>query len=192
VYVYHPPLTVGLAAAVVGIVRRVPFVYDVQDLWPDTLAATGMLGSERLLRFIGAAASWVYKRAAVVLAQSPGFVTRLIERGVPAEKVRLIYNWCDEDALAEREAAPDSAIAALEGRFNVVFAGNMGKAQALESVIDAASIVAARSDRLQFVFVGGGTATLCSCHVCRWVRLATCWILPTYSSSIYGTYRFSR
>ncbi|HEY0705462.1 MAG TPA: glycosyltransferase family 4 protein, partial [Polyangia bacterium] len=157
VYVYHPPLTVGLAASLVSLVRRAPFVYDVQDLWPDTLAATGMISSRRILRMIGWLADWVYRRAALVLAQSPGFVDRLIERGVPAEKVRLVYNWCDEDALARREAAPPAALAALNGRFNVVFAGNMGKAQALESVIEAASIVAARSDRVQFVFVGGGT-----------------------------------
>jgi glycosyltransferase involved in cell wall biosynthesis len=155
-YVYHPPLTVGLAAAVIGGIRRIPFIYDVQDLWPDTLAATGMIGSPRLLSIVGGLAEWVYRRADIVVAQSPGFVTRLIDRGVPPEKVRLIHNWCDEASLATRSAAAVD-LAPLAGRFNVVFAGNMGKAQALDAVLDAAAIVARRDARVQFVLLGGGT-----------------------------------
>jgi colanic acid biosynthesis glycosyl transferase WcaI len=158
VYVYHPPLTVGLAAAAISLVRRMPFVYDIQDLWPDTLEATGMIGNPRLLRVIGKLANWVYGRATVVLAQSPGFVKRLVERGVPSEKVRLVYNWCDEESLAAKGAADQPVdVGVFAGRFNVLFAGNMGKAQALESVLDAAALLEPRAPEVQFVFVGGGT-----------------------------------
>jgi colanic acid biosynthesis glycosyl transferase WcaI len=156
-YVYHPPLTVGLSAMVIGAFRRVPFVYDIQDLWPDTLQATGMVGSRTLLRFVGWLVGRVYGSAALLVAQSPGFVGRLIARGVPAHKVRLVYNWCDEEALSARAADPGIDLTVFEGRFNVVFAGNMGKAQALESVVEAAALVAERDARVQFVFVGGGT-----------------------------------
>jgi len=51
-YVYHPPITVGLAAALSGLVRRLPFVLDIQDLWPDSLAATGMTGGPLLMRLV--------------------------------------------------------------------------------------------------------------------------------------------
>ena len=153
-YVYHPPLTVGVAAAVVGLFRRVPFVYDVQDLWPDTLQATGMFRNRAGIKIIGWAADWVYRRAAVVVAQSPGFRQRLLARGVPERKLRLIRNWCDEAALSRRATLDTSR---LSGRFNVVFAGNMGKAQGLEAVLAAADLVRAQAPDVQFVFVGGGT-----------------------------------
>ncbi len=157
VYVYHPPLTVGLAGTVIGLFRRVPFVYDIQDLWPDTLGATGMIQSGIGIRAVGRVADWVYRRATLLLAQSPGFETRLIERGVPAAKVRLVYNWCDEEALSARADRMGFDPGQFADRFNVVFAGNMGMAQALESVIAAAALVANRNSRVQFVFVGGGT-----------------------------------
>jgi colanic acid biosynthesis glycosyl transferase WcaI len=83
IYAYHPPLTVGMAAAVLGLIKRAPFVYDVQDLWPDTLAATGMMRAQFPLKVIEEVARWVYRRAAHVVAQSPGFAARLAERGVP-------------------------------------------------------------------------------------------------------------
>jgi glycosyltransferase involved in cell wall biosynthesis len=156
-YVYHPPLTVGIAAAVIGFLRRIPFVYDIQDLWPDSLAATGMIASENVLDVVAGVANRVYRRAAVVVAQSPGFVARLIERGVPPAKLRLIYNWCDEDALATRADDPGFDPRLLEGRFNVVFAGNMGKAQGLRAVVAAAGIVEKQDERVQFLFVGEGT-----------------------------------
>ena len=156
IYAYHPPLTVGLAAAALGVAKRAPFVYDVQDLWPDTLAATGMVGDARLLRVVGKVAKWVYGRAAYVVAQSPGFQRTLASRGVPKTKLGVIYNWCDEDQLV-LEHDPKIAEELKAGhRFNVVFAGTMGKAQGLESVLRAAELVAERGARAQFVFVGGG------------------------------------
>lgn len=156
IYVYHPPLTVGVAAGLISLFRGLPFVYDVQDLWPDTLAATGMFRNRVGLKIVGWIANWVYRRASVVVAQSPGFQRRLRERGVPDSKLRLIRNWCDEPALARRAAAKID-VSGLHGHFNVVFAGNMGKAQGLESVLAAAASLQREAPDVQFVFVGGGT-----------------------------------
>jgi glycosyltransferase involved in cell wall biosynthesis len=156
IYVYHPPLTAGLAAIAVGALKRAPFVYDVQDLWPDTLGATGMVGNARVLRAVDRLARWVYQRAAFVVAQSPGFRQALASRGVPESKLDVIYNWCDEDQLhLEHNPGIAKDLAAGE-RFNVVFAGTMGKAQGLESVLRAAQLLAERGSGAQFVFVGGG------------------------------------
>lgn len=159
IYAYHPPLTVGLAAAVLGLVRRTPFVYDVQDLWPDTLAATGMVGSQLPLKLVDRVARWIYGRAAHVVAQSPGFASRLAERGVPAGKLSVIYNWCHEDGT---DVGSDAQIATeLEAgrKFNVVFAGTMGKAQGLGAVLRSAKLLDGPGSRIQFVFVGGGIET---------------------------------
>jgi len=156
IYVYHPPMTVGLSGALIGWLRRTPFVYDVQDLWPDTLRATGMIGNARALKIVGAVCNWIYRRASHIVVLSPGFRSLLAERGVPAEKISLIYNWCDETTLRAPTTATGD-LSFLDDRFNVVFAGNMGKAQALQAVLAAAALVARQDKRVQFVFVGGGT-----------------------------------
>jgi glycosyltransferase involved in cell wall biosynthesis len=154
-YVYHPPLTTALSAAVISMVRGVPFVVDVNDLWPESLAATGMVRNERLLALVGRMCLWVYRRAARVVVGTPGIRDRLIERGVPAEKIEVIYNWSDEQAL-RLPVQTLSADVGMADRFNVVFAGNMGKAQALDAVLRAAKRVESVDPRIQFVFVGGG------------------------------------
>lgn len=155
IYVYHPPLTVGLTAMVLGAVKRAPFVYDVQDLWPDTLAASGMLHDRRALRVVDWVARWVYRRAGVLVVLSEGFKSALVERGVPASKIEVIHNWCDEDQLQASTSAGAESEPPAE-RFTVAFAGTMGKAQNLESVLRAAKLLQVTNPDIRFVFVGGG------------------------------------
>ena len=156
IYVWHPPLTAGVAAMILSITKRAPFVYDIQDLWPDTLAATGMVGNQRLLDQVAALARLIYRRAAHLAVQSPGFRDTLVRRGVPARKIDVIYNWSHEGQL---QLAHDPQVASsmrAGERFNVVFAGTMGKAQGLGTVLAAADLLQHSHPNVQFVFVGGG------------------------------------
>jgi glycosyltransferase involved in cell wall biosynthesis len=157
VYVYHPPATVALPAMILKLLRRMPFVYDIQDLWPDTLAATGMLNNKKILKCVDLWCRLTYKIADHIVVLSPGFKIKLAERGVPAEKISVIYNWCHEGQMTvmERSASGQSE-PEMVGRFNIVFAGTMGKAQALDAILDAAELLAERQPQVQFVFVGGG------------------------------------
>lgn len=156
VYVYHPPATAALPAMVLRVLRGVPFVYDVQDLWPDTLSATGMVDGSGVLGLVGRVMSGVYRRAAEVVVLSDGFRRRLVERGVPEEKVSVIHNWNAEDQISLPPA--DGALRrelGLGDAFTVVFAGTMGHAQSLGSVLDAAQLL--RDDLgVRWVFIGGG------------------------------------
>ncbi|MEI6825271.1 MAG: glycosyltransferase family 4 protein [Desulfuromonadales bacterium] len=155
-YVYHPPATVGFAAAFIGFIRRIPFVYDIQDLWPDTLGATGMLNNHSVLKLVDVGCHFVYRQAAKLVVLSPGFKKTLCTRGIPEEKIDVIYNWCDE---VQQSPDRDEALAGeinMAGRFNLVFAGTMGKLQALDAVLDAAKLVAMSQPEIQFVFIGGG------------------------------------
>lgn len=155
IYAYHPPLTVGIAAGLLRLLRRVPVVYDIQDMWPDTLRATGMVNNARALSVVAAVCRWVYRRADHIVVLSPGFKRLLLERGVPEAKVEVIYNWADEDALAApRGVVPTSF--PQQGQFRVLFAGTMGKAQALDAVLDAAALLQTRDSRVCFVLLGGG------------------------------------
>ncbi len=84
----HPPLTIGLAAWFLGRVRRIPFLYGVNDLWPESIEATGMVRNQGFLRFIGRLERFVYKRAAAIAVISNGIKQNLVGKGVPPEKVQ--------------------------------------------------------------------------------------------------------
>ena len=155
VYVYHPPGTVALPAAVARLVRGVPFVYDVQDLWPDTLAATGMLPQGRILDAVGRVMDATYALAQHVVVLSPGFRERLLGRGVRADKVSVIENWCDEAQIELPERGGARAALDLGDDFTVVFAGTMGPAQGLDTVLDAAALLADEPG-VRFVLIGTG------------------------------------
>ncbi len=156
-YVYHPPLTVSIAAAFANLIRRTPMVVDIQDLWPDTLAATGMIKAAGPLKIVGWICQKVYARAAHIAVLSPGFKTLLIERGVPAQKISVVYNWADESALAIAAGSRPDAMS-TNGRFRILFAGNMGLAQDLDVVLDAAKLVADKEQHIDFCFLGDGLA----------------------------------
>lgn len=155
-YVYHPPATVGLPAVFLKLFRGVPFVYDVQDLWPDSLAATGMLDRPKVLNVVGRAMGRIYKSAARIAVLSPGFKDILIDRGVPANQIEVIPNWADEKQIHLAEPTEERARElGFTGKFTVTFAGNMGKAQALETLLDAAKLLSDVPD-VRFLLVGGG------------------------------------
>lgn len=155
IYAYHPPLTVGIAASIIRFFRRVPVLYDIQDMWPDTLRATGMFSNETVLKIVSRVCDWVYKNVDRLVVLSPGFKRLLIERGVPENKIEVIYNWCAEDQLtAPSSTRPPSF--PDDSRFRILFAGNMGKAQALDTVLEAARLLQLDSKEIVFIFLGGG------------------------------------
>ena len=157
VYVYLSPATIAFAGMVIGFFRRAPFVEDIQDLWPDRVAASGMMSSPAAFNLLAKWCNFVYRRARHIVVLSPGFKQQLVRRGVPPAKIDVIYNWCAEATI--QPTAPDPELASrlgLSGHFNVMFAGTMGTGQALDSVLDAAALCRQTLPNVQFVFVGGG------------------------------------
>src|SRR5689334_2905639 len=77
-YVYSPPATIGFAAVILGFLRRVPFVYDIGDLWPDTVAVSGMLSNRVALRLLDGCCKFVYRGARHIVVISPGFKEQLM------------------------------------------------------------------------------------------------------------------
>ena len=158
IYAYHPPLTVGITAILIKFFRRTPIVYDIQDMWPDTLKATGMLSNNKILNIIGVVCKLVYRFVDHIVVLCPGFKKQLIDRAVPEEKISIIFNWCDEKGLTQAQPAKIEYQQLMQNKFNIVFAGNMGKAQALDTLLEVAKKVEDIKN-IQFVFVGGGTET---------------------------------
>jgi len=152
---YHPPLTVGIAASIISFFRRVPLVYDVQDMWPDTLAATGMVKSRLVLKAVSKVCDVIYKSADAIVVLSPGFKNLLIGRGVPSNKINVIYNWAEEGVLNNPLPTLDSYDFS-ESHFNIVYAGNCGFAQGLDIFIEVAKYLSTDSSPVRFTIIGGG------------------------------------
>jgi len=141
----------------IRVLRGIPFVYDIQDLWPDSLEATGMIRSKRILGLVARWCSIVYRFASSVVVLSSGFKERLISRGVPENKIRVIYNWSpDQPATPTQLSDEAQPFESFAGKFNVVFAGNMGPAQALDCVLIAAERIKDIAPDVQFNFIGSG------------------------------------
>lgn len=158
IYVYYPSLTAGLAAIAVKWLRRVPVVVDIQDMWPDSLGAAGMMRNRRLIAIVEWFCQVLYRNVDHIVVLSPGFRDTLVERGVAADKITVIYNWADEveqpDAVTGTLPAP--APFELQHPFTVLFAGNMGAMQRLDPVLDAAKTLAHEHSDIGFYFMGGG------------------------------------
>lgn len=155
--VYSTPATVGMAGLALRHLLRRPYVLYIQDVWPDTLTATGMLPG-----WATGPAEWllhkfcnrVYRSAAQIAVISPGMKTLLVERGVPAEKVDVVHNWVDEAVFR-----PVGSRAPRGGTFDVMYAGNIGDVQGLDVAVRAL----ARLDRdtsvpVHLRFIGSGVA----------------------------------
>lgn len=157
IYVYNL-VTLALAWRILRWMHGCAVVLDVQDLWPESVAASGMMKS----RLLGKTLSWwcrsAYRSPDRITVLSPGFKRRLEGDGVPPEKIEVIYNWCEELPvdLSESERKKLADEAGFTGRFNVLFAGTMGKAQALDAVIEAARQVQREAPEVLFSFLGGG------------------------------------
>lgn len=154
--VYHPPLTLGIPAWIISRLRRAPFVFEIQDMWPETLPATGMVDNAAVLGALARLGTFVYRKAAAITVISPGFRKNLIDKGVAVGKIHVFPNWAYE-GMYETVARDDSLARefGLAGRFNVMYAGNFGPAQDLDNVLKAAVLLRDLPE-VQFVLLGDG------------------------------------
>jgi glycosyltransferase involved in cell wall biosynthesis len=155
-FVYHPPLTIGFPAFVLSRFWRIPFVYHIADMWPETLSATGMVNNAAVLKNLGRFATWIYKKSAAISVITPGFRDNLVSKGVPADKIHVISSWVDTNFF--RPVESDAVLAqklGLAGRFNVMYTGTIGLAQGLDTVLEAA-ILLKDIPKVQFILVGDG------------------------------------
>lgn len=185
IYSYHPPLTTSLSAFVLSLFKRIPFVVDIQDLWPDTLTATGMVNNQRILGLVSNVCSFVYKRASKIVVLSPGFKEKLISRGVPEDKIEVIYNWCNEPALNHSE---ECKVKLPENdKLNLLFAGNLGLAQGLPAIIEAAEKLQKEDIQVNIVFLGEGVAKDTAISLVKEKALENTFFLPRVPMAQVGT-----
>jgi len=152
-----PPLTIGLSAWLLGLFRRVPFIYNVQEIYPDVAVSLGLLTKGRAIRAMERLESFIYARSRVVTVISEWFRRRLLEKGVPDAKLVVIPNFVDTGFIQPGPRSnPFTTEHGLEDKFVVLYAGNIGLTQGFEIILDAARSLLDRPE-ICFVIVGDGT-----------------------------------
>jgi colanic acid biosynthesis glycosyl transferase WcaI len=157
VLAYEPsPITVGMPAALMRRLKRAPLLFWVQDLWPESLAATGAAPSPLVLGPVRALVRFIYRRCDRVLVQSQGFRSRVEAVGAPPAAVRYFPNWAEAyyRPLEVEAGAPERGEMG-EGGFRVLFAGNIGAAQSFETILGAAERLRGRPG-LRLLVLGDG------------------------------------
>ena len=156
IYVCNLP-TLGFVAKILKLIFGSKIVLDVLDLWPESVTKSGMLNGKMTVSLLEKATNYIYQSADHITTISPGIKKTLLMRGMPERKLSVVYNWCNETEAPATNVLQEFALKhEFVGRFNVVYAGNMGKMQALEPVIEAASIVWPVNKKVSFWFVGDG------------------------------------
>ena len=151
-----PPLTMGLAAWLLGRLKRAPFIYSVLELHPDIAISLGLVTRPPLIKFLYGLERFVYARAARLTVIADAMYTRVLAKGVPAAKVTLVPNFVDTSVpLAEPRPNAFSRAHGLDDAFVVCYAGNVGPAQGLEALLDAA-VLLRDVPQVRIVIVGGG------------------------------------
>ncbi len=162
ILVYEPsPVTVGIPARLLGWLKRAPVLFWVQDLWPESLSATGTVRSPVVLGWVGALVRWIYKGCARVLVQSEAFVTPVREAGVDPERIRYFPNSAETLYRPLPHRGPWQGPDLPEG-FRVMFAGNVGAAQSFDTILAAAEYLKHQL-RIHWLIVGDG-------RMMSWVR----------------------
>lgn len=153
-----PPIQ-GALAAIVKKCRRIPFVYNLQDIFPDSLIGTGMTHQGSLLWKIGRRIeNFTYCNADKIIVISQDFKRNIMAKGVPEEKIEVIYNWVDENAITpvkEEENELFEEFGISKDKFRVVYAGNLGNAQNIEIIVNAARRLKT-NPQIEFIIFGKG------------------------------------
>lgn len=149
------PILQGIAAIVLKLFKRCPAVLWVQDLWPQSLEATGFVRNRHALKAVEWVVRGIYRFTDLLLVQSPAFVD---EVAALSDRRKIAYHpnpgelaFDDLDPAAAGKPPFD-----FRPGFNVVFAGNLGTAQAVEAIVEAAELLKGRED-IRFVLVGSGS-----------------------------------
>jgi colanic acid biosynthesis glycosyl transferase WcaI len=147
---------IGLPGLFMGKLRNVPVIHEVQDLWPDWSRAANLGLRAGIYRLLERQEQLIYRHAKAIVTITDGFKHELIKKGVKSTKIEIIPNWANDDVF--HPAQPDAKLAQREGfsgHFNVVYIGNVGAAQALGVVLDAADQLR-DSPEIRFVIIGDG------------------------------------
>jgi glycosyltransferase involved in cell wall biosynthesis len=153
IIVHEPsPITQGFPAIVVKKIQKIPLHFWVLDLWPESLTSAGGINNKFVLSLFTNLVKYIYNNSDKILISSKGFATSILAKGNHKEKLIYFPNWAEDSIL---KGDSDYPIPNLPKGFKIIFAGNIGVAQDVKAIIDAALILKEKLD-IHFVFIGDG------------------------------------
>jgi len=158
IYVTSPPLFVGAAGLALGLIRRTPLVFEVRDLWPESAVALGELTNPRVIRLAEQLEQACYRRARHIVLTTQEMKDHLADRGIPTHKMTVIRNGANTDLFRFDPLARTRLRQELEldDKFVLVYAGLLGIAQGLPSVLEAARLVEDDDPAVHWLIIGDG------------------------------------
>lgn len=174
IFVESPPLFLGLTGCLASALWGVPLVFNVADLWPDSLRELGIVNNTRVLRIAERLESRIYQKASYVNAVTEGIRNTLIQRkNVPPGKVLFFPNGVDVDLF--KPTVPDNELVqelALNGKKVIVYAGTLGLAHGVRVALDAMEILQSRGIDLWLVLIGSGSEKASLVQIAQAKRLS--------------------
>ncbi len=186
-----PQFFTACAGALVGAMKRKPFVFELRDLWPESIRALGAVRNERILNGLERLELYLYRRAAAVVAVTHAFKDDLIRRGIEADKIFVVTNGVD---LTRFEPTPrDEALALehdLKDKFVAGYIGTHGMAHALETLLDAAAHLSNIPDaaHIRILLLGDGASKKALKAKAQEMRLASVLFLDSVAKDQVGRY----
>jgi glycosyltransferase involved in cell wall biosynthesis len=150
-----PAFFAAFSGLVISRFKRIPFVFEVRDLWPAAIAELGVLKSKRVLKILESWELFLYRRAQKIVVVTEAFKENLIGRGVSASKIEVVYNGVDPERFGKLEAEPVKQKYHLEGKRVVLYSGALGISHSLEFILQVAERCR-DCKNLLFLFVGEG------------------------------------
>jgi len=156
ILVYSPPLTIGLSAYLISQLKKIPFVVNIQDLFPQNAIDLGILNNRHLVRMFEQMERFVYRNADYITVHSRGNKQHVVNKGAEPEKVEVVPNWVDTEFIKPADRMNRFRREhGLGEEFVVSFAGTMGYSQNLDVVLESADRLKEYKDVL-FLLVGDG------------------------------------
>lgn len=153
-----PQFFTACAAYLISRMKRIPFVFELRDMWPESIKAVGAMGDSLAIRLLERIEMFLYRKADAIVSVTHSFKRKLIERGVAGDKINVVTNGVDLSRFApmERDASLAQALG-VEGCFVGGYIGTHGLAHGLETLLDAAELLRQRGrDDVRLLFLGDG------------------------------------
>ncbi len=151
-----PPYTVGISGMVLGKLKKIPFVFEVRDLWPESIIQLGQVKNKILINILEYIELMMYRNASLIVGISDPFVDFISVKGIEKEKIKIIKNGVNLDLFQPKEVNTKLKNSlGLESKFVISYFGTFGLAQGLESIIRTADILKNNSE-IHFLLIGDG------------------------------------
>jgi len=153
-----PQFFTAIGAWMLSKIKRVPFVFEIGDLWPESIKGLGLMGDSFIYKIFERIELFLYRQAIVVIAQTPSFKENLVKRGIDPNKIKVIMNAVDIKRFLPIKSKDEEIVLQynLKDKFVLGYIGTHGLSHDLTKVIDTAKLIQDKQSDIVFLFVGEG------------------------------------